>query len=88
MRNGKTVPFFAPSFVLSFCFRAVFWTKMLLLCKDFLCYGKKRITENPLCMGIYSKNAANAAFCDWSITTKPMHTALFFKIEPDYFVFG
>lgn len=39
-------------------------------------------------MGIYSKNAANAAFYDWSITTKPMHTALFFKIEPDYFVFG
>ena len=24
----------------------------------------------------------------WGITTKPMHTALFFKIEPGYFVFG
>ena len=69
MRNGKTVPFFVLSFGQKYCF----------LCKYFLLYEKKRIAENRDIQREVSKNAANAAFYDWSITTKPMHTALFSK---------
>ena len=58
----------------------VFQSQSRILCKER--YRKVQANIN----GKKKPPAKASGF--WGITTKPMHTALFFKIEPGCFVFG
>ena len=44
------------------------------------------MVKSEIYIGLH--DSTKIGLSSWGITTKPMHTALFFKIEPGYFAFG